>query len=187
MTSAHASTHTEAHDPVCGMVVDHKTTPHRAEHAGRTYYFCSAGCVQKFKANPDAVLAKAGDGHEPKQPSAIDPVCGMTVNPEKTPHRAVHARQTFYFCSAGCAQKFKADPIAALSKPAKVEAPEQASVIDPVCGMTVDRKKTPHHAEHNGQTYYFCSAGCLDKFQANPEPILAKARAPKVAEAKPVA
>lgn len=39
---------------------------------------------------------------------------------------------------------------------------------DPVCGMDVDPKKAVHRAEHKGQSYYFCSAGCLKKFQANP-------------------
>src|SRR4051812_33969186 len=31
-------------DPVCGMMVDPHTTPHRAEHEGHPYYFCSNGC-----------------------------------------------------------------------------------------------------------------------------------------------
>ncbi len=39
---------------------------------------------------------------------------------------------------------------------------------DPVCGMTVDPAKTPHHAEHAGQPYHFCSAGCRTKFVAHP-------------------
>src|SRR5205823_7870334 len=29
---------------------------------------------------------------------------------------------------------------------------------DPVCGMTVDRHKTPHRSEHEGEAVYFCSA-----------------------------
>ena len=39
-------------DPVCGMSVDPHTAKHRAEHAGRAYYFCSAGCRTKFLADP---------------------------------------------------------------------------------------------------------------------------------------
>ncbi|GLQ46283.1 copper-translocating P-type ATPase [Dyella lipolytica] len=45
-----------AKDPVCGMTVDPATTPHRAEYEGHTYYFCAAGCVQKFIANASAYL-----------------------------------------------------------------------------------------------------------------------------------
>ena len=42
-------------DPVCGMDVDPHAAKHTAEHAGRTYYFCSAGCRAKFVADPAAV------------------------------------------------------------------------------------------------------------------------------------
>lgn len=39
-----------------------------------------------------------------------DPVCGMHVDPETTPHRVRHGEREHYFCSAECAAKFKADP-----------------------------------------------------------------------------
>jgi P-type Cu+ transporter len=42
------------------------------------------------------------------------------------------------------------------------------SAIDPVCGMTVDIGTAKHISEHRHQNYYFCSAGCKTKFQANP-------------------
>ena len=41
-----------AKDPVCGMSVDPATAKHKAEHGGATYYFCSAGCRDKFVAEP---------------------------------------------------------------------------------------------------------------------------------------
>ena len=41
-------------------------------------------------------------------------------------------------------------------------------VKDPVCGMGVDPHTAKHRAEHEGQTYYFCSAGCRTKFIADP-------------------
>ncbi len=44
----------------------------------------------------------------------------------------------------------------------------KATVVDPVCGMTVDPAKTAHHAQHDGAEYHFCSAGCLSKFTADP-------------------
>ena len=39
-----------------------------------------------------------------------DPVCGMTVDPERAPARAGHAGKTYYFCDAKCAERFRADP-----------------------------------------------------------------------------
>jgi P-type Cu+ transporter len=41
---------------------------------------------------------------------AIDPVCGMTVDPHSARHRAEYRGRTSYFCSARCRAKFVADP-----------------------------------------------------------------------------
>jgi len=41
--------------------------------------------------------------------------------------------------------------------------------IDPVCGMTVDDKKVTQKSDYKGKTYYFCSATCKKKFDAEPE------------------
>jgi Cu+-exporting ATPase len=43
-------------DPVCGMKVDSRTAQHRFELGDTIYYFCSKGCLDKFKANPDRYL-----------------------------------------------------------------------------------------------------------------------------------
>ncbi len=45
-------------DPVCGMVVTAQS-PHHLEHAGRTHYFCGAGCKAKFAADPLRYLQPA--------------------------------------------------------------------------------------------------------------------------------
>jgi P-type Cu+ transporter len=43
------------------------------------------------------------------------------------------------------------------------------TAIDPVCKMTVDMTNPPGGvAEHQGETYYFCSAGCRQAFEADP-------------------
>jgi xanthine dehydrogenase accessory factor len=44
-------------DPVCGMSVEVETARHRAEHGGRTFYFCNPRCREKFLAAPDRFLA----------------------------------------------------------------------------------------------------------------------------------
>ncbi len=53
-----------------------------------------------------------------------------------------------------------------------------ATVLDPVCGMSVDPTRTAHHAEHAGHTYHFCSAHCRSKFEGNPQAYV-PASAPK--------
>ena len=50
---------------------------------------------------------------------------------------------------------------------AAAPAATDATVKDPVCGMTVDPATTQHHADHAGAVYHFCSAGCRTKFLAD--------------------
>ena len=52
-------------------------------------------------------------------------------------------------------------------------SPAGAVANDPVCGMKVNRATARVKAEHAGQEYFFCSPGCLTKFQANPSGVLA--------------
>ena len=40
---------------------------------------------------------------------------------------------------------------------------------DPVCGMEVDEKNAAGRSQHQGQTYYFCSEDCKEKFDQNPQ------------------
>lgn len=40
---------------------------------------------------------------------------------------------------------------------------------DPVCKMTVDEKKAAATSAQKGETYYFCSKSCREKFEKEPE------------------
>jgi YHS domain-containing protein len=46
-----------------------------------------------------------------------DPVCGMTVDKQATPHRSEYEGKTFYFCGAGCKRRFDEEPQRYLSTP----------------------------------------------------------------------
>ncbi|MCA0201035.1 MAG: heavy metal translocating P-type ATPase [Proteobacteria bacterium] len=52
------------------------------------------------------------------------------------------------------------------------------AVKDPVCGMNVDPATAKHRADHAGQPFYFCSAGCRAKFEAGPRTYLGERPAP---------
>ncbi len=43
-----------------------------------------------------------------------------------------------------------------------------AKVVDPVCGMTIDPSTAAATREHDGTTFYFCSAGCAQTFDSDP-------------------
>lgn len=84
-------------DPVCGMDVDPATAKHKTEHAGSTYYFCSASCRTKFEAEPAKYLAPPKQNVPPADDTAIYtcpmhpevrqvgpgscPICGMALEP----------------------------------------------------------------------------------------------------------
>jgi Cu+-exporting ATPase len=110
---------------------------------------------------------------------AIDPMCGMTVDPA-TALSAERGGETFYFCSEVCRRKFVAQhdlgtsPASAISQSlpdsfslpvVQLGGPAVAAetAIDPVCGMTVD-PRTAITGERDGKTYYFCCEHCRRKF-----------------------
>jgi Cu+-exporting ATPase len=43
----------QAHDPVCGMVVDPSKAAASVAYQGATFYFCSLGCAAKFREAPE--------------------------------------------------------------------------------------------------------------------------------------
>ena len=68
-------------DPVCGMTVT-KQSPHQAEHAGRPYWFCSAGCRMKFLAEPQKYLAPVAAPAEPMPAASAGAVYTCPMHPE---------------------------------------------------------------------------------------------------------
>jgi P-type Cu+ transporter len=129
---------------------------------------------------------------------AIDPICGMTVDPATAAGSHDHRGMSYYFCGLSCLERFKVDPERALQpqlvSPAKpttrkplpmmqpAPAPTGAAVIDPVCGMTVQPATAAGSYEYQGKTYYFCATSCLTKFRADPIYYLTppEQRAPRV-------
>ena len=61
------------------------------------------------------------------------------------------------------------------ASPAGAARPDKAT--DPVCGMKVDPATARHRFAYKGQDYFFCSAGCRTKFEADPDKYLAASKA----------
>ena len=88
---------------------------------------------------------------------AIDPVCGMQVDPAVAKWRAEHAGRTFYFCGQRCRDRFVAEPLRYRSPaphpaphpaPATVSRPTQAAASQPIytCPMHPEiRQQGPGH------------------------------------------
>ena len=58
------------------------------------------------------------DERENREPAAVDPVCGMRVEPAKAAGQHQHGGKTYYFCSNHCLEKFRAEPEKFLGRPA---------------------------------------------------------------------
>jgi Cu+-exporting ATPase len=98
------------------------------------------------------VSATHGHHHEPPANRAIDPVCGMTVDPHTAKHRAEHHGHSYYFCSAGCRTKFIANPQKFLGErepepvaegaiytcPMHPEIRQTGPGACPICGMALE-------------------------------------------------
>src|SRR5215212_4645010 len=86
-----------ATDPVCGMSVDPATARHRAEHAGREYFFCGPRCRERFVEVPERFVG-GKEAAPPKAPAGVEwtcpmhpeivrdgpgscPICGMALEP----------------------------------------------------------------------------------------------------------
>jgi len=91
--------------------------------------------------------------HAVKPGMVKDPVCGMDVDPHKTQHRATHAGQPYYFCSAGCRTKFLSHPDKYLGGAKAAEPVPEGTVYTcpmhpeirqvgpgscPICGMALE-------------------------------------------------
>ncbi|QBQ48415.1 heavy metal translocating P-type ATPase [Brevundimonas naejangsanensis] len=94
-----------------------------------------------------------------------DPVCGMSVDPTTTAHRASHGGQDYFFCSAGCRTKFIGDPMRYLNPRVEAEPAVPGAIYTcpmhpeirqegpgscPICGMalepeTVTAEAPPNH------------------------------------------
>ncbi|MDY7536712.1 heavy metal translocating P-type ATPase [Undibacterium sp. 5I1] len=141
-------------DPVCGMQV-RKNPEKMARYQGIAYYFCSQSCISKFNANPDGfVKAKKLIGGSLKSTQTVSTANSATA------------------CCGGNSDE---------------SSTSQNSVTqhtDPVCKMSV-KEDSQHHYRYQDQTYYFCCAGCLNKFSKDPQKYLT----PKTEDAskKPVA
>jgi Cu+-exporting ATPase len=106
----------QAIDPVCGMTVNPATAAGSFEHAGETYFFCSAHCLDAFRKDPARFLNRAAQQPEPVLPKPIQiarreftcpmhpevrqsapgacPKCGMGLDPSSPPTPATKIEYT---------------------------------------------------------------------------------------------
>ncbi|MCI0458322.1 MAG: YHS domain-containing protein, partial [Gemmataceae bacterium] len=122
---------------------------------------------------PNEPQPRRGSGLIPLVPTpsdrAVDPVCGMAVDPATARASLVHDDKTYYFCCPSCRDRFQADPQRYVpAPPPPGTAPEPTVAVDAVCGMIVNPVTAAGSHVHEGRTYHFCSTHCLEQFRADP-------------------
>src|SRR6266403_664091 len=83
-------------DPVCGMTVDPQKSAGKVEHGGKTYYFCSARCAERFEKNPENFIAAPGTAG--MKPNALAPAHNSHEHPQAAIPAAEEAKTARYTC-----------------------------------------------------------------------------------------
>jgi YHS domain-containing protein len=135
---------------------------------------------------------KCESGQQAKNPDyrrgdvATDPVSGTDIKKSGAMYTFEYKGVKYYFCSKDDLEKFKAAPENYLAKPGmtaeeckKCPGSEQHAkgpnyrigdvAKDPVCDMDVKKSGAKYNYKYKGEKYYFCTAGNLEKFKADPE------------------
>jgi Cu+-exporting ATPase len=119
-------------DPVCGMKVDPSRAKATHEHAGKTYYFCCAGCKEKFSADPAKYLM-------PKSHVGIAPV---SAHPVQIAPSAPHAASETVVQITPVADIARKPASNEYTCPMDPEVRQQGPGDCPKCGMALE----PFHA-----------------------------------------
>lgn len=171
-------------DPVCGMQIA-ETSAYYFDYQDIRYLFCSAGCQQKFSAQPDAYL-KANQTDKTsssccaeEKPQKQSSCCGTSKE-----QPVVAPVEKSSCCEPKPTEEKKSSCCGGEKKP-QIAQPEVKkssccggghthqivdgdTEIDPVCGMSV-KTTTDLKTIYQDKTYYFCNPSCLDKFKNDPE------------------
>jgi xanthine dehydrogenase accessory factor len=121
----------------------------------------------------------ASEGIEPERVAALRAPAGLDIGAETAPEVAlsilaelvqVRRNRAPFFASPGPATLAGADPATAGTplQPAAGDPGIDLVLVDPVCGMTVEREQARHLAEHEGVVYAFCCIGCRTRFMRDP-------------------
>ena len=168
-------------DPVCSMQVRTSDAPVVAESGGASYFFCSERCRDRFMVDParrvgDFKAAYAVD----TSATAVDPVCGMLVEPATAAAFDDFEGVKYWFCTPGCAARFADEPTRFTGPSASAESmgpksvdiglsrqPQLEAVLDPVCGKSVSPTEESIYRNADGVDHWFCSVTCADRFQSS--------------------
>jgi Cu+-exporting ATPase len=143
------------------MRVDPERAAAEAEHAGETYYFCSAGCAAKFRLDPEKYLLPKSSSPNPGQ-------IGLAQLGAMKPPAAPLLKATVYTCPtdpeirmahAGpcpkCGMALEPDVPATLSTLIEYTCPMHPQIVRPgpgscpICGMALEPRTALAEEDEN--------------------------------------
>jgi len=166
-------------DPVCGMNVNPATAKHVYGHGGKNYYFCCAGCKEKFKANPQEYLNPIPKSSPlvtlgmPAKPASAALTHGISISPTSQalpkpevqgPRSEVQAAYVCPMCPEVRASKPGACPSCGMALEPEVPVastrteytcPMHPEIVRsgpgscPICGMALEPRTVTAAAEDN--------------------------------------
>ncbi len=113
----------------------------------------------------------AGEGVAPERIAALRAPAGMDLGAVTPAEVALSILAELVQVRRGRAAFVAAPGPATLARHEavhQIEAIGEIVLLDPVCGMTVEREHARHIAEHAGIVYAFCSVGCRARFVKDP-------------------
>ena len=149
-------------------------------------YINSEITENELQAASEQVMSSITDSTDSTSSSVVDVICGMTIDKGTAEFTSEYKGTTYYFCALSCKNEFDANPEKYISSETTEdetsEASEQvtsvaannadstsSSVVDVICGMTIDKGTAEFTSEYKGTMYYFCALSCKNEFDANPE------------------
>lgn len=129
-------------DPVCGMSVEPESAAGSYEYEGRTYYFCSPSCLQKFRAEP-AEFIKQSESSLPIHTDAA-PRVGTDADEEYTCPMHPEVRQNGPGSCPKCGMALEPVTIKAPATKTEYTCPMHPEIVRdepgfcPICGMALE-------------------------------------------------
>jgi YHS domain-containing protein len=174
-------------DPVCGMSVGERLAQGMGlttQHQGKSYFFCSAKCKQKFDQEPEQHLGKvAGTQDRPMMAKSGPPQGIPGPKMEEAQGHQMPSHHEGQMATAplqpdpmpateGTATQTQVNPSGARQPQSKADKEQ-----DPVCGMEVEPAKARAARQisfYKNEVYFFCSNKCKVQFDKKPESYLNK-------------
>ena len=141
----HEGSETFAKDPVCGMTINRAKAAGSHSHAGETYFFCSSGCLEKFRLHPEKYVASSSPDIPLKSDSHGQPPAATKAPVEYTCPMHPEVRQPGPGACLKCGMALEPVEVS-LAPSTKTEyvCPMHPEIVRdkpgscPICGMTLE-------------------------------------------------